>query len=78
MISHAVIVTGDSDFYPVINAAMNEGVHMTIVHEAFAHDKLLDVADVGVVLPSYFRNWTEEMSSDKNLFRLPIEAKNLY
>lgn len=45
LIDYAIIITGDSDFIPAIEAAKNEGVVVCVAHGARAHDELLDAAD---------------------------------
>jgi uncharacterized LabA/DUF88 family protein len=44
-ISYAAILTGDSDFVPVLHAVKSEGVVTHLVHGRFAHEGLIDVAD---------------------------------
>lgn len=45
LIDYAVIVTGDSDLIPAIEAAKNEGVVVCVAHGDRPHDELLDAAD---------------------------------
>lgn len=49
LISHAVLIAGDSDFLPAIEIAKAEGINITLVYsdrkECYAHDELLDVVD---------------------------------
>lgn len=46
-ITHAVILTGDSDFLPAIEIAKNEGVNIKLVHGSVhpPHDDLIDAVD---------------------------------
>jgi uncharacterized LabA/DUF88 family protein len=60
LITHAVIVTGDSDYVPVIDAVKNEGVHVTVAHGKFAHDRLVEVADATVLLAPILQNWADD------------------
>ncbi|MCP4695432.1 MAG: NYN domain-containing protein [Gammaproteobacteria bacterium] len=50
LISHAVLVTGDSDFIPAIEITKSEGVNVVLFsserNECRAHDELLDMVDV--------------------------------
>ncbi len=44
-ISHAVIITGDSDIIPAITVARNEGVVVHLMHGANCHDELRSACD---------------------------------
>lgn len=48
LISHAVLITGDSDFIPAVEIAQAEGVQITLYHtqNKSTHDELLDVVDI--------------------------------
>lgn len=52
LITHASILTGDSDFLPAIEIAQSEGVHITLFycHELPPHDELLDKVDARRVI----------------------------
>ncbi|MEX0779222.1 MAG: NYN domain-containing protein, partial [Balneolales bacterium] len=47
LITHAVLLTGDSDFLPAIEIAKSEGVHLTLYYceKTRPHDELLDLVD---------------------------------
>ncbi|MBO8171746.1 MAG: NYN domain-containing protein [Bacillaceae bacterium] len=49
VISHAVLLTGDSDFIPAIEIAKSEGVHITLYYckddRLRPHDELIDAVD---------------------------------
>lgn len=47
LISHAILITGDSDFLPAIEIVQSEGVHVTLYYcnDLLPHDELLDVVD---------------------------------
>ncbi|MEJ8545964.1 NYN domain-containing protein [Brevibacillus borstelensis] len=47
LISHAVMITGDSDFIPAVEIAQSEGVHITLYYaqNSLPHDELLDAVD---------------------------------
>ena len=49
IITHAALLTGDSDFLPAIEIAKSEGVHMTLFYSEEdalrAHDELIDAVD---------------------------------
>lgn len=47
LISHAVMITGDSDFIPAVEIAQSEGVHVTLYYaeNSLPHDELLDAVD---------------------------------
>ncbi|WLR52958.1 NYN domain-containing protein [Bacillus tianshenii] len=49
LITHAVLLTGDSDFLPSLEIAKSEGVHLSLFYGEFPdtlpHDELLDVVD---------------------------------
>ena len=51
-ITHASIITGDSDFLPAIEVAKNEGVLVTLFHSQSypAHDDLWRLADDRIVI----------------------------
>lgn len=53
MISHAIIITGDSDFLPAIEIARNEGVFLHLYHgsgESAPHRELWDHCDERTLL----------------------------
>ena len=52
LITHAALLTGDSDFLPAIEIAQSEGVNITLFYEpnVKAHDELLDAVDNRIVL----------------------------
>jgi uncharacterized LabA/DUF88 family protein len=49
IITHAALLTGDSDFLPAIEIAKSEGVHITLFYseesDLRAHDELIDAVD---------------------------------
>jgi len=47
LITHAVLITGDSDFIPAVEIAQSEGVNITLFYSANSapHDELLDAVD---------------------------------
>lgn len=47
LITHACLLTGDSDFLPAIQIAQSEGVHITLFYcnQIPPHDELLDIVD---------------------------------
>ncbi len=47
LITHAVLVTGDSDFIPAVEIAQSEGVQITLYYaqNILPHDELLDAVD---------------------------------
>lgn len=60
LITHAALLTGDSDFIPAVEIAQSEGVHVTLYYESkvLAHDELLDVVDNRVEITSeMIKNW---------------------
>ena len=51
MIQKAVIVTGDSDFLPAIEAAKEAGVLVTLFYsQSSIHDELLSAVDESAVM----------------------------
>ncbi|WP_288011093.1 NYN domain-containing protein [Kyrpidia sp.] len=52
LITHASLLTGDSDFLPAIAIAQNEGVHVTLYYadSARPNDELLDVVDERILI----------------------------
>ncbi|XID90515.1 NYN domain-containing protein [Paenibacillaceae bacterium WGS1546] len=48
LISHAILITGDSDFIPAVEIAKAEGVQITLYYaqNKSTHDELLDVVDI--------------------------------
>jgi uncharacterized LabA/DUF88 family protein len=51
MIGKAVIVTGDSDFLPAIEAAKEAGVLVTLYYsQSSIHDELLSAVDESAVM----------------------------
>ena len=51
MIQKAVLVTGDSDFMPAIEAAKDAGVLVTLYYsQSSIHDELLSAVDEGSVM----------------------------
>ena len=52
LISHAILITGDSDFIPAIQIAQSEGVHITLFYaeNSMPHDELLDAVDARKLL----------------------------
>lgn len=44
-ITHAVLLTGDSDFIPAIKAVQSEGVLVWLFHGSSPHRDLWDAAD---------------------------------
>jgi uncharacterized LabA/DUF88 family protein len=47
LITHAVLVTGDSDFIPAVETAQSEGVQITLFYSrsCLPHDELIDAVD---------------------------------
>lgn len=47
LITHAILITGDSDFIPAVEIAQAEGVHITLYYSnsSMPHDELLDTVD---------------------------------
>lgn len=47
LITHASLLTGDSDFLPAIKIAQSEGVHLSLFYckDIPPHDELLDIVD---------------------------------
>ncbi|MBW7651710.1 NYN domain-containing protein [Anoxybacillus sp. ST4] len=50
LITHAALLTGDSDFLPALQIAQSEGVHITLYYsdesdDIRPHDELLDIVD---------------------------------
>lgn len=52
LITHAALLTGDSDFIPAVAIAQSEGVHVTLYYAESArpHDELLDAVDERIVI----------------------------
>jgi uncharacterized LabA/DUF88 family protein len=48
-ITHAILITGDSDFIPAVEIAQSEGVHITLFYgngeNSMPHDELMDAVD---------------------------------
>lgn len=62
LISHAFIITGDSDFIPAIEIAQAEGVSVTLVYSSEnslrPHDELLDMVDSRLLIkPDLLIEW---------------------
>ncbi|ALS24042.1 NYN domain-containing protein [Paenibacillus naphthalenovorans] len=60
LITHAVIVTGDSDFIPAVEIAQSEGVHTTLFYadNSIPHDELLDAVDArNKITPELITTW---------------------
>lgn len=62
LISHAYIITGDSDFIPPIDIAQAEGVSVTLVYSSDnslrPHDELLDTVDNRLLItPELLIKW---------------------
>lgn len=62
LISHAFIITGDSDFIPAIEIAQAEGVSVTLVYSSDnnlkPHDELLDIVDTRLIItPELLYEW---------------------
>lgn len=59
VITHAALLTGDSDFIPAVEIAQSEGVHVTLYYAEILrpHDELLDAVDDRVQI-------TKEMVSE--------------
>jgi uncharacterized LabA/DUF88 family protein len=55
-ITEAIIVAGDSDFLPAIDAAKDDGVLIRLIHGRTAHDALKLAADERVQLDQAFVN----------------------
>ncbi|KZS25518.1 NYN domain-containing protein [Geobacillus subterraneus] len=59
LITHAALLTGDSDFLPALQIAQSEGVHITLYYsdgndEIRPHDELLDLVDDRKVIDAEF------------------------
>lgn len=54
-ITHAVLITGDSDFIPAVQAAQDEGVHVHLLHGNNAHHDLRRIVDRATFIhPAWF------------------------
>ncbi|WP_245595281.1 NYN domain-containing protein [Fictibacillus gelatini] len=58
LITHASLLTGDSDFLPALEIAKSEGVHLTLFYsdkeDTLPHDELLDIVDERKVIDYNF------------------------
>lgn len=58
LITHASIITGDSDFLPAIEIAQSEGVQISLFYneEIRPHDELIDIVDIRKKIDKDFIN----------------------
>jgi uncharacterized LabA/DUF88 family protein len=81
LITHAALLTGDSDFLPAIEIAKSEGVLITLFYSeekgSRAHDELLDAVDVRKKIDKQLlETWRQPLPLRTNLAYSFLNLKN--
>jgi len=69
LITHAILITGDSDFIPAVEIAQSEGVHITLFYgngeNSMPHDELMDAVDSRhMITQEMIDKWKREERSE--------------